>query len=262
LVAVGLAAATAAVIACWLPIFQVGGFIYRIVEEYRGHAYTVAAAIVPLCVAVAALVTRLPTPRTTRAAALAASAIAALAPVDHLTETLWRRKHPERFGSPFDIRYGYTVGLLAVAGGALVFAALVGSLLADDTDARRHPPLRRDPLGLVACGGLLLAVAGQLAESSTAHLWQLPAWPQVGRWWELVVTTALCGLAVVRRGGKALAAGFVAAAVTTIGAAERLSTYSAHDPAVSSTVTLVGFALLTVALAPAAADLVRGSPRR
>ena len=107
-----------------------------------------------------------------------------------------------------------------------------------------------DVLLAVAALGLLTAIAGQLAESSKAHLWQLPRWPQVGRWWELIVTTAICGLAMWRRGLAALGSGALVAIVAAASAAQQLSAVAAleDDPAVSTTVTLVGFTAVAGAL--------------
>ena len=182
-----------------------------------------------------------------------------LAPVDHLTEA-WRRQDPERFGPLFELRGGFVVAAVAVAGGAVAFGALVRVLLADGRDDATVTAA--SDVSVAAAGvGLMLAVAGELSASSKAHLWALPLWPQVGRWWQLIVTTSLCGFALWQRSSLSLAAAVPVAVVATAVATQQLIAVASieDDPSVSTTVTLVGFAVVAVALTPA---LVRVVPRR
>ena len=140
------------------------------------------------------------------------------------------------------------MALVGVIAGAVVFTAVVRCLRAAAID--QHRDSLTDVLLAVAALGLLTAIVGQLAESSTAHLWQLPRWPQVGRWWELIVTTAFCGLALWRRGLAPLGSGALVAIVAAASAAQQLRAVAAleDDPSVSTTVTLVGFTAVAGAL--------------
>jgi hypothetical protein len=256
---VGAAGAAATAIAFWLPIFQVGGFVYTAIDSYRGGQQFVAAVAFPVLLASAALALGGQSDGAAPVAAVASLVMVTLAPVDHITEA-WRRRDPERFGAIFELRGGFVVAALAVAGGAFAFGVLVRILLArrrDDATASAA-----SGASVVAAGlGLMLAVAGQLSASSKAHLWALPLGPQVGRWWQLIVTTSLCGAALWRRSTVSLAAAVPVALVGTAVAAQQLVAVAAleDDPAVSTTVTLVGFGLVAVALTPA---LVRVVPRR
>ena len=115
------------IVAYWLPIFRVGGFVYTMIDSFRGRGQFVAAAVLPVVLGLGALaVCR----RHLWPAALAGAVMATLAPVDHLTEAAWQREHPERLGAPFEFGGGFVVALVAVIVGAVVFVALVRYLLA------------------------------------------------------------------------------------------------------------------------------------
>ena len=111
----------------------------------------------------------------------------------------------------------------------------------------------------IAAIGLLGAVAGRLADSSEAHVWQLPRWPQTGRWWELLVTTTICGMAIWRRTPPMLAAAFVVSIVSAASEALLLRAVSSleDDLAVSLTVRLVGFTVVTVGFGTALVGSLR-----
>jgi hypothetical protein len=254
-----LAAITAAitVVAFWLPIFQVGGFVYTMIDEFNGRGQFVAAVALPIVLGLGALASGWRWPRCAYAAALAAAVMVALAPVGHFTEAVFRREHPELLGAPFEFRFGFAVAAVAIVGGGILFVALMRALLAEQPDG--GVDRSTDAAAGVAAIGLLLAVAGQLAESSAAHVWELPRWPQVGRWWELLVTSAICGVSIVRRRPVALAAGAMVAIVATCAAAQELGAVASleDDPAVSLTVTLIGFAIVAVALTAALVGSLR-----
>jgi hypothetical protein len=260
LVVAATAAATTAV-AFWLPIFQVGGFVYTAIDSHRGGQQFVAAVVFPSLLAVAALSLGRRVEGAAVVAAVAALVMVTLALVDHVTEA-WRRRDPGRFGSLFELRAGFFVAAIAVAGGAFAFGALVRMLLARGRDGVTVTAAGDARVAAVAGSvGLMLAIAGQLSASSKAHLWALPLLPQIGRWWQLIVTTSLCGIALWQRSSLALAAAVPVALVGAVVAAQQLVAVAAleDDPAVSTTVTLLGFALVAIALTPA---LVRVVPRR
>jgi hypothetical protein len=247
------------IVACWQPIFQVGGFVYTMIDEYRGRDQFLAAAVLPVALGIGALIVG-GRQRWTVVAALAATVMCTLAPVDHVTQAAWMREHPERLGAPFEFRVGFLVALCSVVGGALVFVAVVRCLLAEQATDRRHDT-HSDVIVGVAAVGLLVAVAGQLAVSSKGRLWELPRWPQVGRWWELIVTIGICGLAMWRRGRASFAAGALVAVVAAVSAGQQLNAVASleDDPSVSTTVTMVGFAVVAVALSAAFVRSLRRS---
>ncbi len=246
---IAVAAVAATIVAYWLPIFQVGGFVYTMIDSFGGRGQFVAAVALPIVLGVAVLAFGWPSRGCASVAALAAAVMATLAPVDHLAEAAWQREHPERLGAPFEFRIGFAVAAIGIVGGAIVFVVVIRALLAEPPRAGEAD--KRTDLGAtIAAIGLLVAVVGQLAESSTAHLWQLPRWPQAGRWWELLVTTSICGLAVWRRTPMALAS---AALVSIVAAASEAQLFRAvssleDDPAVSSIVRLAGFVIVAAAL--------------
>jgi hypothetical protein len=251
----GIAAALT-VIAAVLPIFEVGGFVYTMIGSYRGGGRFVATIAVPLVLAMAVLALGRARPDADVAAATL-MVMASLEPIDHITDAAWRRGHPERFGL-FEFRVGFFVACAAIVVGAVAFALLMRTLW---RAAFGRAPMRTDAVTAIAGLGLLAAVAGQVAESSKAHLWQLPLWLQVGGWWQLAVTTAICGAAVVGRTRPTLAAAVPASIVAAVAAAQQLSVDLSleDDPAVSTTVTLLGFTLVAVALTP---PLIRSVRRR
>jgi hypothetical protein len=250
--------ATITVVACWLPIFQVGGFVYTMVDLYRGKVQFLAAAALPVALGLAALALASRWPGPASVAVLAAAVMTSLAPVNQLTEAMWVREHPERLGAPFQFRAGFPVGVVGVAGGAVVFAALVRALLAE-RPAERDARIVTRGVACVAAAGLVVAVGGQLAESSSAHLWELPRWPQAGHWWKLAVTTSICAIAFVRRTLTILAPAVVVAIAAAASAVQQLIAVSAQqdDPAVSSTVTAVGFIIVAMALTAALVGSLR-----
>jgi hypothetical protein len=256
-----LAAITAAitVVAFWLPVFQVGGFVYTMIDAFGGRGQFIAAVALPIVLGLGAMASGWRWPRCAYAAALAAAVMVTLAPVGHFTEAVLRREHPELLGAPFEFRIGFAVAAVAIVGGGIVFVALMRALLSERPDG--EVDRSTDAAAGVAAIGLLLAVAGQLALSSDAHVWELPRWPQVGSWWELLVTSAICGVSVVRRRPIGLAAGAMVAIVGTCATAQQLRVWSLldDDPAVSSTVTFIGFAIVAVALTAALVRSLRSA---
>jgi hypothetical protein len=256
--AIAGAAAAVAIVAWWLPIFQVGGYVYTMIDSFAGGPRFVTAVVLPIVLAAVASVGRRWTDRASPAV-LAAAVVVTLAAIDHLTEA-WRRGDPARFGSLFQLRAGFFIGVVAVAGGIVVFVALVERLLREPRVAPEQRTLG-DVGALVAGIGLLLAIAGQMSRSSEAHIWSEPLLPQVGRWWRVVVISTLCGIAIWRRSRLAIAAAAPAAIVTAAVAAQELVAVTPleDDPAVSTTVTLMGSALLAGALGSA---IARSASRR
>jgi hypothetical protein len=215
----------------------------------------VAAVIVPIVLATVAVTCVTRWPRCARTAAVAALLTASLVPFDHVTEA-WRRGDPERFASLFEVRSGFFVGLAAIVGGSIAFAALLGVLVADESP--EDGGSLRGVMSAVATCGLLLAVAGQVVESSKEHPWEMPLWPQIGRWWELLVTTAICVVAMWRRSAAALAAALAVSVAKAVATAQQLIAVSGieDDPAVSTTATLVGFTAAAVAFSVALVRLL------
>jgi hypothetical protein len=110
-----------------------------------------------------------------------------------------------------------------------------------------------------AAAGLASAVAGQLAHSSSGRLWELSRWHQLGAWWELLVTTSICAAALIRRTRPAVTAAAVVALSAAAATAQELEAVLSRqdDPAVSTTVTLLGFGLLAVVLTAALVGSLR-----
>jgi hypothetical protein len=247
-------AAVAAILAgvsFFLPVFQVGGYVYRMIDSFGGRGQFAAAVVVPVILAVSAL--SLTGAFAVRAFSAAALATASLVPLDHLTEA-WRRGDPEVFPSLFQVRYGFFVGLVAVIGGSIVFLALLRGVLKGQTT--KVDRVSSGVIG-VAAVGLMIAIVGQVVESSKEHPWEMPLWPQIGRWWELLVTAAVCAVAVRRVSATSLAAAIAVSIARAVATAQELAAVSGleDDPAVSTTVTLVGFAMVAIALS---VTLVRG----
>jgi hypothetical protein len=252
-------AAAVTIVAWWLPIFQVGGYVYTMIDSFAGGPQFVAAVVLPIVLAAASAVRGRRWTDCASPAVLATAVVVTLSAVDHLTEA-WRRGDPARFGSLFQLRAGFFIGVVAVAGGIVVFVALVERLLREPRVAPTQRTLG-DVGAMVAGLGLLLAIAGHVSRSSEAHIWSEPLLPQVGRWWRVVVISTLCGIAISRRSRLAIVAAAPAAIVTAAVAAQELVAVAPleDDPAVSTTVTLVGSALLAGALGSA---LARSASRR
>ena len=248
------AAVVATALAYFLPIFQVGGFVYTMIDSFGGgRRQFVTSIVLPILLGTVALAARRWWPRLVRAVVLAAVVMVTLTPVRHVAEALWEHEHPERHGAPFEFGSGFVVGSVAIVLGAIVFIVLVGELLAEPPSERFDQ--RIDVGAVVAAIGLLVAITGQFAESSNERLWQMPRWEQTGHWWELAVTTAVCGLAIWRRTPAALAAGVVVSLVAAASEGQRLVVISTveSDPSVSSTVRLVGYTIMACALGAALA---------
>ncbi len=257
LVAAGVAT-VATVIAYWVPIFQIGGFVYRAIDLFGGRGQFVTAIALPIALGVVALAGGRRWPGCAYAAALTAAVMVTLSPVDHVAEALMRRENPEEFGAPFEFRSGFVVATAAILLGAVVLVALVRDLLDEPVSHRVHGRVAQRA-AVVAAIGLLLAVAGQVADSSKARLWQLSRWQQAGGWWELLVTTVICGLGIWRRTPMALGSAVVASIVA---AASEAATVRARagvddDPAVSSMVRVAGFVIIAVSLAIPLVGFVR-----
>jgi hypothetical protein len=75
------------------------------------------------------------------------------------------------------------------------------------------------------------------------------------------VTIGICGLAMWRRGRASFAAGALVAVVAAVSAGQQLNAVASleDDPAVSTTVTMVGFAVVAVALSAAFVRSLRRS---
>ena len=249
------ASVVATALAYFLPIFQVGGFVYTIIDSFGGgRRQFVTSVVLPILLGTVALAARRWWPTLVRAVVLAAVVMVTLTPVRHVAEALWEHEHPERHGAPFEFGSGFVVGSVAIVLGAIVFIVLVGELLAEPP-SERDVDERVDLCAAIAGIGLLGAVVGQLAESSAERLWQLPRWPQAGHWWVLAVTTGLCGLAIWRRTPASLGAAVVVALVAAASEALMLRVISTveDDPSVSLTVRMVGFTVVAVALGAALA---------
>jgi hypothetical protein len=243
-------ATVATVIAYWMPTFQIGGYVYRPIEQFGERGQFVTAIALPIGLGVIAIVGGRRWPSCAYVAALTAAVMVTLAPAGHVAEAMMRRENPEEFGAPFEFGGGFVVTTVGVILGAVVFVALVRDLLDEPLRHRVHDRVAQRA-AVVAAIGLLLAIAGQVADSSKAHLWQLTRWPQAGRWWALLVTTLICGLATLRRTPIALVAAFV---VSIVGAASNVALLRSlagldDDPAVSSTVRLAGFLTIAVSVA-------------
>jgi hypothetical protein len=254
--AVGAVVAT--VVAYWLPLFQVGGFVYTMIDSFGGRGQFVTAVALPIGIGAGALAARSWWPSATAPVALAAAVMVSLASVEHLGEAAWRREHPDLLGAPFEFRYGFAVASVGVVLGAIAFIVLLGSLLGESA-SKRDVGRRVSAGAAIAAIGLFGAVVGQVADSSSAHVWQLPRWPQTGRWWELLVTTAICGLAVWRRTPATLASALVVSIVAAGSEAQLLRAVMPleDDPAVSSTVRLSGFAVAMVGFVVALVGALR-----
>src|SRR5262245_12329358 len=111
--AIGSGAAAATVVAYWMPIFQVGGYVYTPIEAYWGGQQFVAAVVFPAIIAVGVPSLLRRVPGAAFVAATSALVIVTLALVDHMTEA-WRRGDPERFGQRFELRGGFVVAVFAV----------------------------------------------------------------------------------------------------------------------------------------------------
>jgi hypothetical protein len=247
-IALTVAAAAATVVAYWLPIFQVGGFVYRMID-FGGRSQFVAGVTLPIVLGLIALVEAPRYPRLAPIAGTSAAAMATLVLVDHVAEAASVRADPERRGAPFEFRWGVVIATLGVAGGAVVFATIWRTLASDNRgDAAVNGP--NDLAAGVATIGLLMAIAGQIVHSSRRYLWDLPVWLQAGAWWQLLVTSSICGLAVWRRSRLTLAAAVPASIVAAARSAQEVRALSMtqDDLAVSAIVRLVGFALVMVAL--------------
>jgi hypothetical protein len=244
------AATVAVVIAYWLPIFQVGGYVYTIIDTFGGRGQFVTAVALPIGLGVAALVGGRRWPSYAHVAALTAAVMVTLASVDHVAEAAMRRENRQQFGDPIDFRSGFVVATVGILLGAVVYVALVRDLLAEPS-AHRVQEEVAIRAARVAAIGLLLAIAGQVADSSKAHLWQLSRWPQAGGWWELLVTTVVCGLAIWRRTPMALVSALVVSIVAAASEAHLLRARAGvdDDPAVSSIVRLAGFGIIAVGVA-------------
>ncbi len=240
-------AVVATVVAYWLPLFQVGGYVYTMIDSFAGRGQFVAAIALPIALGAGALAVRRLWPTCAPLVALAAAVMVALTPAEHLAWAASQREHPELLGAPFEFRYGFAVASVGVLLGAVVFIVLIGDLLAE-YPVGRQTDRWADTGVTVAAIGTLAAIVGQAADSSEAHIWQLQRWPQIGRWWELLVTTAICGLAVWRRTPAALASGLVVSIVSAASEAQLLYAVSSleDDPAVSLTVRVAGFTVATV----------------
>ena len=119
--AITVGAVAATVVAYWLPLFQVGGFVYTMIDSFGGRGQFVAAIALPIALGAGALAGRRWWPRCAPPVAVAAAVMVSLTPVEHLAETVWRRAHPERLGSPFEFRYGFAIASVGVVLGAVAF---------------------------------------------------------------------------------------------------------------------------------------------
>jgi hypothetical protein len=257
-------ATVATVIAFWMPIFQIGGYVYRIADLFGARGQFATAIALPIAIGLVGLVGRRWWPNGGAIAALTAAVMATLASVEHVAEAAMRRDNPEEFGSPFEFRSGFVVAMVGVLLGAVVFVAVVRILFDEPSSHRVSGPIP-NCAAVAAAIGLFLAIAGQVADSSKAHLWQLSRWTQVGRWWELLVTTLICALAIWRRSALALVSAVVVSVVAAATEAHMVRARAGvdDDPAISSIVQTTGFAIIAVSLAiPLVGVLRSGSVAR
>jgi hypothetical protein len=253
--AVACCAAVASVAVYWLPLLSTFGFESVVSDNPGWRAPFLVNTALPLAILVAALASIRRWPRPAQMAILSAATMATVASARLAAGAIWTVD-----AVPLaSLEVGTAVAIVAALAGVVCLAAIIGTLY-DDDDSQ---PVATGGAAAVAGGGLLAAIGGQMWFSSDARLWAMPGWLAAGQWWHLVVTALLCLAGVRWRTVNALAAALTAAVVGFASALQQRTNNATPDELDGpTTITLLGYAVVVIALAVGAAKSARGNESR